>query len=263
MRSVLSGMWSLAIRYGVVETNPVTHTARPKVTRSAKQSLDVKQLRALLRDIRESAAPCPPVIRGEQQDAERDVPTVAQYCARADLVDVVTMFSATGVRMSELLGIEWTGVDFVARTVRIDGKVVRHRGVGLVRVARDDDPKNTTRVLALPDYAVSMLRARKLAQPPNERGLVFASTAGTLRDPDALNKQWRRVRTALGLDWVTGHTFRRTVASVLDEGKLSARVTADQLGHSSPSMTQDRYMSRGTVRHEVADMLNAVIESGE
>ncbi|KQU30302.1 hypothetical protein ASG69_04390 [Rhodococcus sp. Leaf225] len=259
-RSVLSGMWSMACRLGAAPSNPVSDTQQPTTTTKKKQSLSTEQLRRVLEDVRTSEVPCPPVVRGEQQEARYEVPTLAQYCARADLVDIVTMFSATGVRMSELLGIEWAGVDFTERVVRIDGKVVRHRGVGLVRVARDDDPKNTKRTLALPDYAITMLRSRKLSQVPNPRGLVFASSAGTLRDPDALNKQWRRVRTALGLDWVTGHTFRRTVASVLDEEKLSARVTADQLGHSRPSETMDRYMARGTVRHEVAAILDAAVK---
>jgi integrase len=64
----------------------------------------------------------------------------------------------------------------------------------------------------------------------------------------------------LDLNWVTGHSFRRTVASILDEEKLSARVTADQLGHSSPSMTMNKYMARGTVRHEVAAILDAAVK---
>ena len=37
-----------------------------------------------------------------------------------------------------------------------------------------------------------------------------------------------------------------------DDGGLSARVGADQLGHAKVSMTQDKYMTRGRTHTEVA-----------
>ena len=50
--------------------------------------------------------------------------------------------------------------------------------------------------------------------------------------------------TAAGYDWMTSHALGRTVATLIDQAGLSTRVAADQLGHSKPSMTQDRYMNR-------------------
>ncbi len=38
--------------------------------------------------------------------------------------------------------------------------------------------------------------------------------------------------------------FRKTCATLLDEGELSARQIADQLGHAKVSMTQDNYLGR-------------------
>ncbi|SIL69283.1 Phage integrase [Mycobacteroides abscessus subsp. abscessus] len=49
------------------------------------------------------------------------------------------------------------------------------------------------------------------------------------------------------------------MATLIDDNGLSARVGADQLGHAKVSMTQDRYMARGKVHHEVADLLDATI----
>ena len=40
------------------------------------------------------------------------------------------------------------------------------------------------------------------------------------------------------------HTFRKTVATLLDDSGASARMVADQLGHSRVSMTQDVYLGR-------------------
>jgi integrase len=93
-----------------------------------------------------------------------------------------------------------------------------------------------------------------------ELTVIFPSTAGTLRDPNNLGKQWRKVRDQLGAPGVTTHSFRKTVATLIDEEGLSARVGADHLGHSKVSMTQDRYMSRGRVHNEVTTLLDRAIK---
>jgi integrase len=43
------------------------------------------------------------------------------------------------------------------------------------------------------------------------------------------------------------HIFHKTVATLIDDDGLSARIGADQLGHSKVSMSQDRYMTRGRI----------------
>jgi len=74
--------------------------------------------------------------------------------------------------------------------------------------------------------------------------VIFPSAAGTLRDPNNFGKQCRTVRDELGVTEVSTHSFRKTVATLIDDEGLSA-IGADQLGHSRVSMTQDRCMSRG------------------
>ena len=55
---------------------------------------------------------------------------------------------------------------------------------------------------------------------------------------------------------VSSHSFCKTVATLIDDEGLSARIGADHLGHAKVSMTQDRYMSRGRVHTQVADLLD-------
>ena len=69
----------------------------------------------------------------------------------------------------------------------------------------------------------------------------------------------RTVREALGVPEVTTHSFRRTVATLIEDEGLSARIGADHLGHSKVSMTQNRYMSRGRVPTQVAELLDRTI----
>jgi integrase len=84
--------------------------------------------------------------------------------------------------------------------------------------------------------------------------LPFPSTAGTLRDPNNFGTQRRKVREELGVPEVTTHSFRKAVATLIDDDGLFARIGAKPLGRSNVSMTQDRYMTRGRIHHQVADL---------
>ncbi|WP_345501451.1 tyrosine-type recombinase/integrase [Pedococcus ginsenosidimutans] len=66
-----------------------------------------------------------------------------------------------------------------------------------------------------------------------------------------------QIREANGMEWVTTHTWRKTTANVLDGSGITARMIADQLGHSRVSMTQDVYLGRGAVDPRVVQALEA------
>ena len=96
-----------------------------------------------------------------------------------------------------------------------------------------------------------------------EQTMIFPSTAGTWRDPSNFSRQWREVRDELGATGVTSDSFRKTVATLIDDEGMSARIGADHLGHSKVSMTQDVYMSRGRVHPQVAELLERVVVNDE
>jgi hypothetical protein len=113
--------------------------------------------------------------------------------------------------------------------VTITGKMIRAAGKGLIRV---DETKTAAgrRTLPLPSFAVTVLSARRSLPYLGEQTMVFPSTAGTWRDPDNFRARWRAVRDALGVPDVTSHSFRKTVATLIDDAGLSARIGADHLG---------------------------------
>ena len=115
----------------------------------------------------------------------------------------------------------------------------------------------------LPQFAVTALLERRKRPFIGEQQVIFPSSSGTLRDPDNFAGAWRAARDELGVPDVSSHAFRKTVATLIDDAGLSARIGADHLGHAKVSMTQDRYMSRGRVHPQVADLLDrAVTDSG-
>ncbi|MCV7030803.1 tyrosine-type recombinase/integrase [Mycobacterium sherrisii] len=127
-----------------------------------------------------------------------------------------------------------------------------------MRVA-ETKTEDSARTVPLPKFAADALNARRRRAIEGECEVIFPSSVGTLRDPDNFSQQWREARAALGVPDVTSHSFRKTVATLIDEGGLSARIGADQLGHAKVSMTQDTYMKRGQVHSEVADLLDTAV----
>jgi integrase len=236
-RTLLRGALQLAVLNTVLGTNPVRDVSaiKSKTKPKGAEALTGDQLRDLLGKLRESA-----------------------YCRDHDLVDPITVLIATGIRRSELLGLVWLNFAADAGTLTVTGKVVRQHGNGLVRV---DDTKTDAgrRTIPLPPFAVTVLTQRRKRPFIGEQSMIFASTTGTLRDPDNFGKQWRQAREDLGVPDITTHSFRKTVATLIDDAGLSARIGADQLGHAQVSMTQDRYMSRGRVHHQVADLLEQTV----
>ena len=64
----------------------------------------------------------------------------------------------------------------------------------------------------------------------------------------------RRLRKDTGLDWVTPHTFRKTVATLISE-RVDADTASQQLGHSSPAITREFYISKPAIAADVAHVL--------
>jgi len=119
--------------------------------------------------------------------------------------------------------------------------IIRAPGRGLV--AKRVKSKASERGLLLPRWCLELLRARRVRLDGFD-GPVFPDTKGDWRDRSNVGKAFRRVREGSDLDWVKTHTFRKTVATMLDQSGASARMIADQLGHSRVSMTQDVYLGR-------------------
>jgi integrase len=76
-----------------------------------------------------------------------------------------------------------------------------------------------------------------------------------------VRRELRKARGDAALTWITSHTFRRTAATILDEAAVSARLVADQLGHSRTSMTQDYYLGRRPADSQAAVALKAALRN--
>ena len=83
---------------------------------------------------------------------------------------------------------------------------------------------------------------------------------GGYRDRNNVEASFPTMRAGTKFEWVVPHVYRKTVATMLDQGGLRARMIADQLGHSRISMTQDVSMGRRAVDGSVASALEGLFE---
>lgn len=244
-RNVLSGMCGLAARHDALRSNPCRDVARiPSRPKNQPRSLEADEIRSLLAGLRES-----------------------DYAIRYDLPELVSFLAATGARIGEVCALAWEDVDFEAATVHLHGTVLRLPGEGLI-VSRPKSP-SSDRIIEIPSWCVRMLRDRRKRTLAGSQEMqssvhaVFAAPRGKdLRDPANTRMALRTAFRQLGVLEVTSHTFRKSVATLMDQAGRSARDAADQLGHAHPSLTLDIYMGRKKRRTGAAEVLEQLDLSG-
>ncbi|MGH2463397.1 MAG: site-specific tyrosine recombinase [Candidatus Limnocylindria bacterium] len=138
---------------------------------------------------------------------------------------ILELLYASGLRVSELTGLDLDRLNLPDLEVRVIGKGNRERRVPMGEPARD----RLHRYLAGP-------RQEWTAGRPTEA--VFVSRRGTRLSRESV---WRLVRrwgrAGIGAD-VTPHTFRHSFATHLLEGGADLRVVQTLLGHASITTTQ-------------------------
>ncbi len=221
-RSILSGTCGFLVRRDLIPVNYIRDVGRIEQGRiSPTRALTNDELRSWLQVLNES-----------------------EYAQRKDLLELVLMLLATGLRLGEALALTWADIDFNQGTVTAEWNIVRKKGQGLCRVKTKT--ATSDRKLALPRWCVRMLQARRIKPwlSTTPESPIFPSSVGTWRDRSNVGRDLRKVRKGTAVDWFVSHTARRTVATIMDQSGLTARSIADQLGHARVSMTQDHYLGR-------------------
>ncbi|WP_158250882.1 site-specific integrase [Cryobacterium sp. Y82] len=176
-------------------------------------------------------------------------------------MDVIVFLAGTGCRLGEVLAIRWSALDQDAGTVASNANVIRARGQGVL-LQDHTKTKAGVRTIAIPKTLVDLLRHRQSNfQIRNDHDLVFPTLRGNIRDPRNTSRDWRMARNRIGYPTVTTHSFRKTVATALDQSGLSAPEIAEYLGHTNPSLTQDVYMAKNTGGIRAAETMNFLLPS--
>lgn len=241
IRSVLVRAFNMAIFHEAINGNPAAAVPSVPVPRNKKKPIAVKDLDAVRTAIREWA-------NAEKRNGPKSV----------DLPDIVEMLVATGMRIGELLALRWSDIELTPPPGRGDDDGwfpwLMVNGQITSKGKRVDYGKSDAaiRPIAIPDWAAAMLRRRKVAQRPNDLDAVFVTRNGTWHYPTNIQGRLRHIRL-LGdyadltvLQGVTPHSFRRTVATQIDE-VYDAEAAMTQLGHTSKTVTERHYINRKLV----------------
>lgn len=219
-RVVLSLMLGLAVRYDIIDTNPVREVMMPAREKKNVSALTVDEVHELRLHIQRWAD---------------------EKSGRGATFDAMQMFLATGLRPGELLALQFSDVDFRAGTITVTGTVKRDTVNGLHRQAF---PKSESgkRVLTLPLFGVELLRRRKSGASAD---LVFPNRNGDPMEPANFRRLWREAR---GETWeaVKPSSFRKAVATLI-EREASSLTASRQLGHSSDTITKKHYIERNQI----------------
>lgn len=197
--SSIRGFFRWALRERLCEQNPAAAVRAPKSPRHLPQTLDVETIARLL-DIRDDS---PLAVRDKA---------------------IMELFYSSGLRLSELAGLEWNQLDLGSGVVTVTGKGNRSRIVPVGRKAIE---------------ALKAWRKQHARIAGIEQNRVFVSQHGkpiSVRNIQARIRHWA-IRQGLPRH-VHPHLLRHSFASHVLESSGDLRAVQELLGHADISTTQ-------------------------
>lgn len=240
LRIILRGMFSMAVRFDVLAVNPIVETKTAKLRRKPARAMTPVEFERVRAAVKSYA-------NREGHGGPKPGRLLAAF------VDVL---AATGGRPSEVLALRWSDVDLLADppTVTISGTLVDHQRVAGSPLHRQETRKGDApaHTVVLPRFGVVAFTA--LLGETGPTGPAFANRDGGWM---SLANLRRALRAALpdDLRWITPHSFRRTVATVVRDD-LGPALAQQQLSHSKLSTTEQHYLQRHTHGPDVRKTLD-------
>ena len=131
------------------------------------------------------------------------------------VIAAIRLLALTGARLSEVLTLRWEYVDFERATIRLP------------------DSKTGAKTLYLNAPALEVLSG--ISRLEDNPYVICGERKGA--HLVNLQKPWRRIRKAAGLENVRLHDLRHSFASVAAAGGMSLPLIGALLGHSQPATT--------------------------
>jgi integrase/recombinase XerC len=139
---------------------------------------------------------------------------------------ILELFYSTGIRLSELTGMNLEDLDLLSDQLKVRGKGRKERIV----------PVGSQAVLALRRYL--NLREALVAQVRGDRRAVFLSRRGRRLASRGIQRIVHRMFDAIGGNGLRVHSLRHTFATHMLDAGADLRAVQELLGHASLSTTQ-------------------------
>jgi len=154
----------------------------------------------------------------------------------------------TGMRRSELLGLQWQGIDFIFSQIYVN-RSLHHLKNGSYVFTQPKSAKSR-RTIALSPSAILTLKEHKEKQvleramlgiPLKDDDLVFNTLEGKPLRPNTITRAWTMLAARAGVKVIRLHDARHTHASIMLKQGIHPKIVQERLGHASISMTLDTY----------------------
>ncbi|MHB8653627.1 MAG: tyrosine-type recombinase/integrase [Terriglobia bacterium] len=149
---------------------------------------------------------------------------------------MVILAACLGLRIGEVLGLQWGDVDLLNATIEV------RRGVYQYHVGPAKTPYSETALPLAPEIVSVMKSWLGQASYRSETDFVFASARGGPRDADKLRENFLQpAADRAGLGKVGWHTLRHSYATALDVAGARMNVAQELMRHANISTTMDVY----------------------
>ena len=222
---LLRAMLHKAVYWQLIVANPAERVQPPKARKPKRRSYDDEQTKILLENLE--------LLPSED--------------TKYKVAIILTVF--TGVRLGELMGLEWQDVDFKNGIISINRSSQYLSDMGVF--TKVPKTESSIREIAIPEFIVSLLEEYKLWYEEQKSiygelwtnsDRLFVQADGKPMHPSTISKWFVKYVGQIGLPVINFHGLRHTNASLLVAQNIDIAVISARLGHAQISTTLDFYV---------------------
>ena len=222
---LLRAMLHRAVYWQLIVSNPAERVQSPKAKKPKRRSYDDEQTKILLENLEKLTV----------EDTKYKVAII------------LTIF--TGVRLGELMGLEWQDVDFRNGIISINRSSQYLSDMGVF--TKVPKTESSIREISIPEFIISLLEEYKLWYEEQKSlygelwtnsDRLFVQADGKPMHPSSISKWFVKYVGTIGLPVINFHGLRHTNASLLVAQNVDIAVVSARLGHAQISTTLDFYV---------------------
>lgn len=222
---LLRAMLHRAVYWQLIVSNPAERVQPPRAKKPKRRSYDDEQAKILLENLEKLTV----------EDTKYKVAII------------LTIF--TGVRLGELMGLEWQDVDFRNGIISINRSSQYLSDMGVF--TKVPKTENSIREIAIPEFIIFLLEEYKLWYEDQKSlygelwtnsDMLFVQADGKPMHPSSISKWFVKYVSTIGLPVINFHGLRHTNASLLVAQNVDIAVVSARLGHAQISTTLDFYV---------------------
>ena len=197
-------------------------------------------------------------------------------CSGVRLESLFLFALGTGLRVGELLALDWSDISFENANVMVNKslrqeKVFKSDGSSSYdTLIQSPKTESSNRLVPIPKNILVKLKEYKIAQNKKrlstgelyyESNLVFTTPIGTPINQSNLRKSYNRILDKANIDRLKFHSLRHTYATRLFEQNVQIKTVQVLLGHSDITTTMNIYTHvTEEVKNDAIDKINAIFD---